>query len=143
MTRRLLRVAIATLCCIEVAHAGGRGSTPAGSIARGRYANLQLTFESNRGQESPSVDFVAHGRGYSVLVAPTQTELVLSRSPASTPSVLRMTLVGARPGAPAAAEQALPGTVNYLVGNDPSKWRTRMPTFGRVRYHDAYPGIDV
>jgi hypothetical protein len=37
----------------------------------------------------------------------------------------------------------LPGYSNYLIGNDPSKWRTHVPTYARVRGRNIYPGIDV
>ena len=37
----------------------------------------------------------------------------------------------------------LEGKVNYFIGNDPAKWRTDVPTFGRVRYAEVYPGMDV
>jgi len=39
--------------------------------------------------------------------------------------------------------EPLPGRVNYLIGNDPGKWHRDVPTFGRVRYHNVYPGIDL
>ena len=35
------------------------------------------------------------------------------------------------------------GRTNYFLGNDPAKWRTGVERFGRVRYHDVYPGIDA
>jgi len=38
---------------------------------------------------------------------------------------------------------ALPGHSNYLLGNHPQQWRTDIPTYRRVRYHDVYPGVDV
>jgi hypothetical protein len=37
----------------------------------------------------------------------------------------------------------LPGKSNYLIGNDPNKWRTNVPTYGRVRYENIYPGVDL
>jgi hypothetical protein len=33
--------------------------------------------------------------------------------------------------------------VHYLIGRDPSKWPTNVPTYGRVLYHSVYPGIDL
>jgi hypothetical protein len=42
-----------------------------------------------------------------------------------------------------AAEDQLPGKVNYFLGNDPSKWYTGLPTYARVRYSAVYPGIDL
>ena len=41
------------------------------------------------------------------------------------------------------ARNALPGVVNYLVGNDPAQWHTDVPTSARVRYTALYPGIDL
>ncbi|MBI5232895.1 MAG: SBBP repeat-containing protein [Deltaproteobacteria bacterium] len=38
-------------------------------------------------------------------------------------------------------EQA--GKVNYLMGNDQSKWKTNIPTFSSVLYKDVYDGIDI
>ena len=31
----------------------------------------------------------------------------------------------------------------HLTGNDRSQWRTNVPHFGKVRYTDVYPGIDL
>jgi hypothetical protein len=33
--------------------------------------------------------------------------------------------------------------VSYLLGNAPDRWRTDIPTFARVRYHELYPGVDL
>jgi hypothetical protein len=35
------------------------------------------------------------------------------------------------------------GRVNYLIGRDPAKWRTGIPTYGRVVERGAWDGIDV
>ena len=35
------------------------------------------------------------------------------------------------------------GYTSYFIGNDPSRWRTAVPRFARVRYEQVYPGIDV
>ncbi len=56
---------------------------------------------------------------------------------------LHMQIVGANPEARAAGVNSLPGIVNYFIGNDPSLWHANIPTFGRVEYHDVYPGIDL
>jgi len=37
----------------------------------------------------------------------------------------------------------LPGTTNYLIGRDPRRWHTNIPTYGKVREQDVYPGIDL
>src|SRR6266536_1371247 len=53
----------------------------------------------------------------------------------------RMRLIGARPTASAEPEELLPGYSNYLTDPDPGKWRTHVPNYRRVRYHNIYPGI--
>jgi uncharacterized protein (TIGR03437 family) len=58
-------------------------------------------------------------------------------------SFLRMELVGANPNPEVVGEDELPGKSNYFLGNDPSKWRTNVPTYAKVRYTDVYPGIDL
>jgi len=47
--------------------------------------------------------------------------------------VLRLQLVGANPNPQIAGLEELPGKVNYFLGNDPSKWRTDLPTYAKVR----------
>jgi hypothetical protein len=54
-----------------------------------------------------------------------------------------MQLLGANPAAPAAGVDPLVTKVNYFLGNDPAKWHTNIPTFGKVQYDDVYPGIDL
>ena len=41
------------------------------------------------------------------------------------------------------AEEPLGGRINYLLGNDESKWVRNVPTFARLRYREVYPGIDL
>jgi hypothetical protein len=52
-------------------------------------------------------------------------------------------LAGAQASPAPHAEQALPGRINYLVGKDPSKWRTDLATYGKVRYVGVYPSVDL
>jgi uncharacterized repeat protein (TIGR01451 family) len=54
-----------------------------------------------------------------------------------------MRLVGASPNADARGVEKLPGKANYLIGNDPSRWRTGIPTYARVHYRNVYAGVDL
>src|SRR5260370_37173440 len=54
-----------------------------------------------------------------------------------------MRLYGADPRARGVGEDPLPGKTNYFIGNDPRGWRTNVPNYARIRYHNVYPGIDV
>ncbi len=57
--------------------------------------------------------------------------------------VVAMELVGANVGTPAIGTDAHPSTRNYFIGNNPSSWRTNIPSFGKVITRDVYPGIDA
>jgi hypothetical protein len=59
------------------------------------------------------------------------------------PLILRLKLLRANPAAKVIGVNELPGKSNYLTGNDPKKWRTNVPTYGRVRYENIYPGVDL
>jgi len=60
-----------------------------------------------------------------------------------TTDIVRMQLAGASiPSEPTGLDQ-LPGTSNYILGSDSSKWHTAIPTYGKVRYGGVYPGVDL
>ncbi|MGA2629398.1 MAG: SBBP repeat-containing protein [Terriglobia bacterium] len=59
------------------------------------------------------------------------------------PAVLRLKLAGAEAGARVTGLDELPGKSNYFIGNDPKKWRSNVPNYGKVKYEGVYPGIDL
>ena len=46
---------------------------------------------------------------------------------------VHMQSLGAAPDAQPAGQNALPGTSNFFIGNDPDQWVTEVPQFGGVR----------
>jgi hypothetical protein len=56
---------------------------------------------------------------------------------------IEMDILGSNPHAQIAAESKLPGVVNYILGRDPSRWRSGVPRYGQLRDHNVYPGVDV
>lgn len=56
---------------------------------------------------------------------------------------LRVRLLRANANPTVTGEKQMAGISNYFIGNDPSKWRTRIPTYAQVRYRGIYPGIDL
>ena len=106
------------------------------------YGRLPLSFEANHGQVDPSVGFVARSTGYQLFLTPDQAVLVMRRPGAVATDTLHMALVGATPQRPQGVDR-LPGTVNYITGNDPTGWRTSIPTYAKVLLREVYPGIDL
>ena len=121
------------------------------------YGNLPLTFEANRGQSGPAVQYLFRGNGYTAYLTSGGLTLSLrplppNASPASanrstrvpqSRSIVQFALVGAARNPVVMGEDLQPGRVNYFLGNDPSRWKRNVPTYGRVRYRNVYPGIDL
>ncbi len=130
------------------------------------YKKSPLAFEINQGQTDPTVKFVARGEDYTIFLMSNEVVVALRGTDAGTlavaaqksrtdfggaenqgnsalPGVLRMRFAGAKRAARIAGSGQLPGKVNYFIGNNPKQWRSDIPTYGRVRYQDVYPGISV
>ena len=54
-----------------------------------------------------------------------------------------MRLKNANPAPAVTGESELGARANYFIGNDPKNWHTDVARFGRVRYAQLYPGIDM
>jgi hypothetical protein len=118
---------------------------PAASVpaaASVSLGHLSLMFEPNRGQTDPSVQFIARGSGYGLFLTAEEAVLSLGNRHAAN-SVVRMKLAGANSKPEIEGREPLPGKSNYYIGNDPSKWRVGIPQYGRVRYSQVYPGVDL
>ena len=118
------------------------------------YGRLPLGFEANHGQVDAEVQFLSRGDGYGLFLTAGEAVMVFHRArhprtamsrrgQLGEPSVLRMQLVGANRNPRATGLVELPGRANYFIGNDPTRWRTHVPTFAKVKYENVYPGVDV
>ena len=110
-----------------------------GPASIGKYEEVPLSFEPNRGQAPAEVRFLARGPGYAVGVSASASTVVLGAER----TVVRTSLLGANADSSGSAEGPLGGQVQYFIGNSPERWRTGIPTYGRVRFGDVYPGIDL
>lgn len=137
-------------------------ATPTRQAVTATMMGMPLQFEANQGQVDDQVKFLARGKGYTLFLTPTESVMVLQQREAtkqqdlrtngpvamSEPApikqhVVRMKLEGANQTPVVEGVEQLPGIVNYFIGNDPAKWHTDVPTYGRVQYKEAYPGIDL
>src|SRR6266849_1667386 len=123
-----------------------RSSARSKPNARAILGQLPLIFEPNQGQADSKVRFLARGAGYSLFLDPAGAVLSLQTAPKSQShgeQVVRMKLIGANPAAATSGTDLLPGKSNYVIGNDPHRWRSGIPQFAGVRYACVYPGIDL
>ena len=108
------------------------------TMAVGSQPNPSFVFEPMKSSGS----FVAHGIGYTVRLDPTGHTLRWIDA-ARRETVLETRLVGANPGTKLVGTDPQQARANYLKGPDPREWRLGVATFGRVRYEEVYPGIDL
>jgi hypothetical protein len=114
---------------------------------------LPVEFEINQGQSDPQVTFLAHGAGATLFLTSNGTMIRLADgsayaagprgSEASHSAVITTAWLGASSHPGIEGEEPLEARSNYFIGNDPSRWRTNVPHYARVRYHGLYPGIDL
>ena len=118
------------------------------------YAKLPLAFIENRGQVNKEVAYYLKGRQGTIYF--THKGIVydlISASPAPSkkqplpPERKRLsftiTPIGASKDHTLIATERLPGKIHYLIGNDPTKWKTQIPIYKEIIYKDLYTGIDL
>ena len=103
------------------------------AAAARQLSTLPLAFEPNEGQANAQVRFLAHSPHATVWF--TQREAVYGD--------LRVRFEGAAAAPRMEGQDRQTGISNYFSGNDRKRWRTNIPRFGKVVYHDLYPGIDA
>jgi hypothetical protein len=128
------------------------------------YGKLPLSFQPNQGQSDKQVKFLSRGQGYTLFLTGNEAVLSLTHrdraedvgrdklatikpaaflSQGQKSAVLRMKLVGANASTAISGTDEQEGKSNYFLGNDPSQWRTNVSNYSKVRYQDAYPGVDL
>lgn len=118
--------------------------------------NLPLSFEPNVGQTDASVRFMVHAPGTIFYFTPSEVVLDIASQAGQTKvlndaasqqkpqsNVLRLQFINANSHPEIEGGASLPGKVNYLLGNDPSRWHTGVSTYEDVTYNSLYPGVDL
>lgn len=127
------------------------------------YGKLPITFEKNIGQTDPRVKFLAHGGDGILFLTEAGAVLRLQTLPDQQPAVFRkngarsfkedsqkpvaaaigINFYGSNANARVEGLELQPGRSHYFIGRDPSRWRTNVPLFTRVKYTNLYPGVDL
>jgi hypothetical protein len=124
-------------------------------------AALPLKFELNQGQAEPNIKFISRGNGYTLFLSANEALFALQKrgfsqteqveNVANTPAQSNVAIAGlvnlkfsnANPAATLSGEEPLSEHINYLHGRNPANFQMNVPTFGRVRYKEMYPGVDL
>jgi hypothetical protein len=127
--------------CVLSAAAALAGAAPAptaiGPLPR-------ASFEPNLGQADPAVVFVGRAPGYTLLLEKGgAATYALASAKASEAQPVHMELLGSQAARLGAAEERLSSVGRVYRGADPARWLTEIPLYGRVRYAQVYPGVDL
>src|SRR5919198_2643254 len=98
------------------------------------YGRLPLAFAANAGQTDARVRYYAQGAGFSIFLTSKEAMLALRRPGRRTGIALALRFLGSNRNVAIGGERWGPGRVNYLLGNEPAKGRTGLPTYERVVY---------
>lgn len=123
--------------------AGHRPAAAAPASTPSVTAVLPLLFIENVGQYEPAVRFLVWGGSQTVLLTDQAIWFVQRDVHTGQAHAVRLTFHGASPNSHLQPLTPLPTLVNEFRGNDPTHWRTHIPTYAGVRYVNLYPGLDL
>jgi len=134
--------------------APSRPATPEVTGVRQSLASTPLHFIPNVGQADPRVSFYVQGSAVSIWFTEGGVTMALPGDPQpaassetgeltsrQAPWVVKAEFVGAKPVQPEGTGRTA-ARVGYLKGPRES-WRTGIPTYSGIVYHDLWPGIDL
>ncbi|MFK8031282.1 MAG: thrombospondin type 3 repeat-containing protein [Gammaproteobacteria bacterium] len=147
-------VLVTSMLCFAALYAHASG------LNKVSISQPELLFEENKGQFPASVDYVARGEGYSVILgtSPVVELFRYSDKGASKTATLgeqagsnvqlqsfvqlRLNVLDARQEARAMPNQRNRALTHYLLGSQ-TDWQTDVPNYERVKYSEILPKIDV
>ncbi len=98
---------------------------------------LPLDFVANEGQWHADTQFVARKGATAASFQADGVELAMGAAS------LRLDFDNASTTTEIVGETPTTGSYNFVVGNDPSKWRDQVAAYTSIRYDELYAGIDV
>lgn len=112
-------------------------SAAAAPDAKRVMAMQPLRFELNRGQSATGALFVARGAQGSLLLNAREVVVPLPGRE------VRLQMVDGAAHPVVTGEDLLSSFTDYRIGQDRSRWQTKVPHYGAVRYSEVYPGVDL
>ncbi|MDP3880203.1 MAG: SBBP repeat-containing protein [Dehalococcoidales bacterium] len=106
------------------------------------YINLPISFIENQGQVDANVSYYVKGQGQTVLLKRDGIVFDLTNNNADR-LVFSLNFMNANKSPNVTYVDKYIGVINYLIGEDPAKWKINLPTYKEVIYHDIYPNIDL
>ena len=117
----------------------------------GQVPNEQVRFYSSSGMQAGFAESAVlvklvereHSRPLGVFEERMRGPRIQRDDPPSVRGVMvRVTFPGSNKVMPQGVQE-MPHRSNYFIGNDPSKWRTGVPSYQEIVYRNLYDGIDL
>jgi hypothetical protein len=129
--------------------------------------NQSQTFIPNAGQVATPAHFYTRGAGYGFYFTPEAVNMAFIERPTKQTKLdrhhrrfrpneiqpeteqarqgmaLSLRFIGSNPSASIKARKEEPGTVNFFIGNDSTKWQTNLHSYAEIVYPELWPGIDM
>src|ERR1700722_1114580 len=96
---------------------------------------LRLFFFPNTGQTDSSVQYIVQTPDLSARFRPDSAIFQVHQQQVG------VRFIGANPAVSLGGLDPLAAKINFFLGN--SGWKTDVPSFSKIVYHDLYPGIDM
>lgn len=105
-------------------------------------SSFPVVFEKNFGASSSSYPYLSRHGNVDAYFAPDRVEL---RFPGTSiaASELQLRVIGQSAQTFIEPASKVRSVSNYLLGADPSKWRTGVANYSELNYRQIYPGIDL
>lgn len=129
-------------------------SPTAVSRAASNFAQVDPSFELNKGQAPDDVKFIARAKDYVLFLTGDGAVLEVqrgshakstdaARARKTSPLWLKMHLVRSNSHANALGRELLPQKTNWFKGRDTSHWLADINNYARVSYPEIYPGVEL
>lgn len=99
-------------------------------------ASSSVSDSEHLGDREPS-GFAARGDGYEVHLSGAGATFRTGEN------LLRLNWAGGNHKPELEPLEKHPARIHYFVGKSQDTWRTDVPVYGRIRYHEVFPGINV
>lgn len=114
------------------------------------YTQLPMRFEKNMGQADSETSFLFQNQTMALKLSSDRAIIDIRQpidaSTADQRSITKsatMKFDGANPSIKGEGINKLITKSNYFNGNNPNKWQKDIPNYGKVKYSQLYPGIDL
>jgi hypothetical protein len=125
---------------ILAATAGFLSHRPEPTLTPARHVKLPVYFIANHGQVDARVSYYVQGRNSAVYFTPASVFFALKSN--AQLAWVQLELLAANPHPRITSAGQTTALVSYFRGPR-EQWKTGLPTYSAITYHDVWPGIDL